>query len=637
MSSPAASAPVAARAGAAPGRAAEPAREEGWSGKIRQAVQIFMLIQVAQYGVKYLFGDKLMPAKPAVPNGSGSTGTAGESASQVNQAGVPQQPQMLPLWPLGTIFDAHFFVTDSPYLTYDLDNPSMPQTTFTGLKFGDWTWKESWDVELDVPKSAQNNGSLYLSTVLVRNGSPVKPSIRGFKGEDVHFSSNPLMKYHRQIRIRTVKNLISGVGDAEAETLEEELAKDRAMPIISYYHPNVTINLVSNSGPIQINQLQPQVSQYIRSYPGQEADSPPTYFPIVFPNAFWQLKSNSYPVNATVSKLPLHVDFEPIGFTKFSIYTTLDESMRAASNNPVGGASAADMDEVKRIFLESNVWLLVVTAVVSVLHSVFELLAFKNDVTHWKNNKNQVGVSVRTIVTNVFVQLVILLYLLDNSVESSWMILLGQGMGLVIEAWKITKAVDIKLIQNPGGALPYKISITDKHVLTQEEKDTQEYDALAFKYVTWGTVPLLVGYTVYSLVYESHRGWYSFVITTLTSFVYMFGFVQLIPQLIINYKLKSVAHMPLRSLTYKALNTVVDDFFSFVIKMPTLHRIACFRDDVVFAVLLYQYYIYPTDKTRANEYGQIAEPLEKDKAEPEKEESKAKAIAAVKEESRKNR
>ena len=44
------------------------------------------------------------------------------------------------------------------------------------------------------------------------------------------------------------------------------------------------------------------------------------------------------------------------------------------------------------------------------------------------------------------VQLVILLYLLDNNENTSWMILAGQGMGLAIEAWKITKAVDIKVV-----------------------------------------------------------------------------------------------------------------------------------------------------------------------------------------------
>ena len=50
------------------------------------------------------------------------------------------------------------------------------------------------------------------------------------------------------------------------------------------------------------------------------------------------------------------------------------------------------------------------------------------------------------------------------------------------------------------------------------------------------------------------------------------------PQLFINYKLKSVAHLPWRMLTYKALNTFIDDIFAFVIKMPTMYRIGCFRD-----------------------------------------------------------
>lgn len=44
-------------------------------------------------------------------------------------------------------------------------------------------------------------------------------------------------------------------------------------------------------------------------------------------------------------------------------------------------------------------------------------------------------------------------------------------------------------------------------------------------------------------------------------------------------------------MVYKTLSTVVDDFFSFVIKMPWLHRLACFRDDVVFLILLYQRWI----------------------------------------------
>ena len=38
--------------------------------------------------------------------------------------------------------------------------------------------------------------------------------------------------------------------------------------------------------------------------------------------------------------------------------------------------------------------------------------------------------------------------------------------------------------------------------------------------------------------------------------------------------------------------------------MPTLHRLACFRDDVIFVIYLYQMYAYKVDKTRVNEFGQ---------------------------------
>ena len=77
------------------------------------------------------------------------------------------------------------------------------------------------------------------------------------------------------------------------------------------------------------------------------------------------------------------------------------------------------------------------------------------------------------------------------------------------------------------------------------------------------------------------------------------------PQLFIKYKLKSVSHLPWRMMTYKALNTFIDDLFAFVIKMPTMYRLGCFRDGkrkpnhflfsvvvVVFLLLLIRYNIF---------------------------------------------
>lgn len=74
---------------------------------------------------------------------------------------------------------------------------------------------------------------------------------------------------------------------------------------------------------------------------------------------------------------------------------------------------------------------------------------------------------------------------------------------------------------------PYRIEVTDKHVLTEDELKTQVYDKLAFKYVTYGVSPFLLGYTIYSLIYNEHRSYYSFILTTATTMVcaYTFSFL----------------------------------------------------------------------------------------------------------------
>lgn len=95
--------------------------------------------------------------------------------------------------------------------------------------------------------------------------------------------------------------------------------------------------------------------------------------------------------------------------------------------------------------------------------------------------------------------------------------------------------------------------------------------------------------------------WYSWTINSMVNGVYAFGFLFMMPQLFINYKLKSVAALPWRSFMYKAFNTFIDDIFAFIITMPTAHRLACFRDDIVFLIYLYQRWLYPVDKSRIDD------------------------------------
>ncbi|CAK9295375.1 unnamed protein product [Gordionus sp. m RMFG-2023] len=133
------------------------------------------------------------------------------------------------------------------------------------------------------------------------------------------------------------------------------------------------------------------------------------------------------------------------------------------------------------------------------------------------------------------------------------------------------------------------------------EKLTQQYDQEAMQYLSYLMYPLVTCGAIYSLLYVPHKSWYSWLINSMVNGVYAFGFIFMLPQLIINYKLKSVSHLPWKAFMYKAFNTFIDDLFAFIITMPTTHRIACFRDDLIFLCYLYQRWLYPVDKKRMDE------------------------------------
>jgi len=56
-----------------------------------------------------------------------------------------------------------------------------------------------------------------------------------------------------------------------------------------------------------------------------------------------------------------------------------------------------DMDQMKKMVSETNIYFLVLTTVVSLAHSVLEFLAFKSDIHFWKNRESVRGISVRSL------------------------------------------------------------------------------------------------------------------------------------------------------------------------------------------------------------------------------------------------
>jgi hypothetical protein len=66
------------------------------------------------------------------------------------------------------------------------------------------------------------------------------------------------------------------------------------------------------------------------------------------------------------------------------------------------GIKSIDLDELKRMWIETDPILLGTTMIVSCLHSIFEILAFKNDITFWNEQESMEGISVKSLYFQLF-------------------------------------------------------------------------------------------------------------------------------------------------------------------------------------------------------------------------------------------
>ena len=267
------------------------------------------------------------------------------------------------------------------------------------------------------------------------------------------------------------------------------------------------------------------------------------YYPVLYVNEFWITNDKMSAINGTRSSLPLEISISTIGMFKWQGMSSMQHQWKM--QEAMGGrdgevrvlsakrmlllslrqhrsnskALSLQSDILVNMITDTNPILLVITVLVSTLHSVFDILAFKNDIAFFKGKKSMEGLSIRTMVVNLFFQVVIFLYLFDN--DTSFMVLMSNGVGLLIEIWKVTKAVKVGF---SGG------KITWNEDEGYKKNKTKEYDEIATNHLLYVTMPLMVGYASYSLLQLKFKSWYSWILSSLVGFIYMFGFVMMTPQ-----------------------------------------------------------------------------------------------------------
>jgi hypothetical protein len=312
------------------------------------------------------------------------------------------------------------------------------------------------------------------------------------------------------------------------------------------------------------------------------------FAPVSYLTDFWTLSHDLQPVEKSnityTSQLKLKISFRFI--TMFYLKNMMSVEMQ--SNMMEKNFQIPAMkDTMVEIIKNNSITYLTILFTVNILHTVFSALGFASDVSYYKNLKNLDGVYTKHMFFDMFRLVVAGIYV---TIEGAHFIVkIELIVGALIEVWKLRKVFSFSFKKN----FPF-ISFTHKIQFQEESSKDFESEAVSItmKYLFF---PVAIIYLVYRIYYYSHRitsSPFRFVIEYIFFLMNVFGFILMTPQIYLNWKMKSVENMPVKALTYKFLNTIIDDLYAFAVKTPTLYRIFCFKDDVIFVIFIYQLIAY---------------------------------------------
>uniref|UniRef100_A0A8C5G7Y7 Lipid scramblase CLPTM1L n=1 Tax=Gouania willdenowi TaxID=441366 RepID=A0A8C5G7Y7_GOUWI len=396
-------------------------------------------------------------------------------------------------------------------------------------------------VNVSLPKKTRNNGTLFALIFVHQAGVNPWQDPR-----HVHFVSQlttymvpkppeiSLISGNDQTQVRREKTRPTSGSEARGGASSSS-SSDHP---VSHWRSRLTLNIVSDHFLFDREHLPSDVHRYLRVFQNGKRM---VYLPLLFVDQLSN-RVKDLVINSTSIELPLTISYDSISLGRLRFWIHMQD---AVSSLQQFGFTEKDADEIKGIFVDTNLYFLALTFFVAAFHLLFDFLAFKNDISFWKQKKSMVGMSSKAVLWRCFSTIVIFLYLFDE--QTSLLVLIPAGIGSIIEVWKVKKALKIQVFWK-GGKPTFLFGKLD-----ESERRTGEYDTLAMKYLSYLLYPLCVGGAVYALIYLRYKSWYSWVINSLVNgepLLFILKQGSHIGKI-------SVAHLPWKAFMYKVRSLLV--------------------------------------------------------------------------------
>lgn len=335
-----------------------------------------------QFLISQFFGGQRAPGNAGSRDPIPAFHDRPDMGTVTNASFIPQN--IAPIWSPDSSLDISIYISSSlemPSLaSVPKENNVLEEKNFI---MRDWEENREIVTSFTVPKGVQQNGTLWGHFYVGLSGQQLDPTIEGYDPATAFHFARPLNQYLPKKKTAKLKNLLTANETDSVDVTPKEVQ------IGSFYHSNFTISVIPDSGTQNFYTMHPAMRQFVQLERTRARDSSGQngwYYPIVFVNTFWQLRKHMIELNSTVETLPLHISLNNMKNWKFGIVSSIDEGMKqnqrqAASGGPMpAGGDGSELEMLKEVMLDTNSYLLATTGIVSVLHMVFEGLAFKNDI-----------------------------------------------------------------------------------------------------------------------------------------------------------------------------------------------------------------------------------------------------------------
>lgn len=291
-------------------------------------------------------------------------------------------------------FNLQVFLANSKELDF-YSNTTIPVFTQLNITY-DWIGDilpHELSLNLTIPSELKLNHTSYYAHVyftLISNTSTENDdSIQCLDSSNECFDSIrtfhvifDLIKYKKNPKKINKKKLLETVVTKTTEDSLNDTLEVEEDVILAYWKPTLHISLVLGFPPVFArNSIPPHMLQSMHFH----SNNGSLYYPIIYHDEFWTLSKQLIQINSSIEYLPLSIQYSPISLWKWSLQTQFEVQSKMNSKLASGGGSSSggndkDNDVFKEILTDTNPILLVITFAVSMLHMLFDMLAFKNDI-----------------------------------------------------------------------------------------------------------------------------------------------------------------------------------------------------------------------------------------------------------------